>query len=674
MYYLYFVLFISFILLNLKISSKISTNNFSEIIITGFIIYACSLTVTGYFLSFFNFWHSPFLWSILPFFSTYSIYLFFKNFEFIENRKSTFKLFGRNIQKIDEEVKASSQFQKRLFQLLFIFLIILFLSLIIGFFVNSPNEWDSMTGHLNRILYFIQNGNTKFFIGTNWNIDTYPKSFPNHQVYPFLMTHKNEMWFKFHNLSSYIISGFSFYGIMKRLNYDFKTRLITACFYLFIPIAIIQSTTTDTDIVLASYLSVLIYFIISYFDQFEKRYILLSALTFSIALAHKITFLFTFPSLLLLLVFLFFKKRNEKPLRNIRYIISSFIICFILIVLPCGYLSNILHYRHPIGPKIALEHQSIERARTFDNLLEQGSRNLLRYSSDLLNLDGLRNIESIEKINSTFKKPFEAIDKKLNLRLESEKDFTIIPFSFNRKPIFFNGTPIMGIMVIFYLCSILFVFFEPNKNRKQISLFLLGCFIIHFLILSFTAAYDPWKGRYMQSSFVFLLPIGGILIEKILYQKKLLIQIISFVFFLLVGFSGIITALLHNRALLVPYKGQKTIFQQSRIEKLTISRPDIKTAYQNFDIIVPNDAVVAIATINDDYEYPLWGKSFSRKLIPINPFGLGLQPIPKECNYLFFTSQLIKPIKGDIDLSKMKYPHSENIIVPGENYYLRKLK
>jgi hypothetical protein len=106
---------------------------------------------------------------------------------------------------------------------------------------------------------------------------------------------------------------------------------------------------------------------------------------------------------------------------------------------------------------------------------------------------------------------------------------------------------------------------------------------------------------------------------------------------------------------------------------LTISRPDISEAYRRFDKIVPENATVALATINDDYEYPLWGKTFSRKLIPINPFEQGLQPIPKEASYLFFSKKIIKPKSTDIRLGT-DTTITKHIIVPGEDYYLRKLK
>ena len=142
---------------------------------------------------------------------------------------------------------------------------------------------------------------------------------------------------------------------------------------------------------------------------------------------------------------------------------------------------------------------------------------------------------------------------------------------------------------------------------------------------------------------------------------------------ILICLSSISTLLFNIRALPFAFYGKKSFLNLDRIENLTISRPDITKAYQNFDKLVPEDAVVALATINDDYEYPLWGKNLSRKLIPINPFEQGLQAIPKEANYLFFAKSVIQPEKGDIRLGTDQIL-KEGVIIPGEDYYLRKVK
>mgnify|MGYP000042901930 CR=1 FL=1 len=56
-----------------------------------------------------------------------------------------------------------------------------------------------------------------------------------------------------------------------------------------------------------------------YFDNFEKRYILLSALVFSIGLAHKITFVYSILPILLLIGILIWK--NKKKINNNKFYI-----------------------------------------------------------------------------------------------------------------------------------------------------------------------------------------------------------------------------------------------------------------------------------------------------------------------------------------------------------------
>ena len=106
---------------------------------------------------------------------------------------------------------------------------------------------------------------------------------------------------------------------------------------------------------------------------------------------------------------------------------------------------------------------------------------------------------------------------------------------------------------------------------------------------------------------------------------------------------------------------------------MTLGRPDIYVPYKRFDELVPETATVALGTINDDYEYPLYGPHLSRRLLAINPFEQGLRPIPKQADYLFFAKSVIRPQPGDIRLGT-DTTMREGVVVPGEDYYLRKLK
>ena len=393
-------------------------------------------------------------------------------------------------------------------------------------------------------------------------------------------------------------------------------------------------------------------------------------LAFGLALSHKITFVFSFLPLLIIYLYSFYCKADNKLEYKFKHLFYAHVLGLIFFVAPTGYIANYKYYNHPIGPEVATKHQSVERAGSINNLIIQGSRNVARYSLDILNLDGLRNWPFIEEKQVLLKAKLAKLDTYFNLGLEKTTDYTIIPFRFNRRFEFFNGSPIFGSFFILLILPSIFIFFRKFKLNNGI--FLLA-FILHFLTLAYSAPYDPWKGRYMISSLIYIVPFFVYIADYYFYNSTNRLSKYFFVLtVLIISFSALSTIGLNLRALPFDAYGKKSILRLNRIEALTVSRPDITLAYENFEKLVPINAVVALGTINDDYEYPLWGKDFKRKLIPINPFGEGLQKIPKEAQYLFFASSVIKPFKTDIRLAT-HLGMTKGIMVPGEDYYLRKL-
>lgn len=669
---MYWIAFISFILMNYKVASKISNKNLEEILIIGFTIYTSSIILTGYGLSAFGLWNSRILWAIIPFFITSLTYYFFQRpvFAFEMEHISAFKVIGSAIQTTHQTYSKLSGIERFIFACLFwSFLIICVLQTSLVF--NSPpNEWDSMTGHLNRVIYFLKRGTMSHFIGTNWNIDTYPRSFCSLQVYPFLMSGYNEYLFKLPNIGSYWILSFGIYGILKNLGIKFKTRLFLSIIFLFLPNVLMQSITTETDIVLAAYLCTIVYYLVAYKKQEKTIYLYLASLTFGLALSHKITFVFSFIPLLILYAYCFMPAIKKRALFVIKHIFIAHFLGAVLYVAATGYIANYIHYGHPIGPPTATQHQSVERAGSLGNLLIQGSRNVVRYGFDLFNFDGLRNIMVVEKLNHAMKAPFRVIDQGLQLGLEKVTEFTIIPFTFDKRFEYFNGSPIYGSIFIFLVLPSLLMFIRrPNWTLGLFSL----AFSIHFATLAFTAAYDPWKGRYMISSAIYLFPVLTYISSYIFERKQHFISsiILGFVV-VIISLSAILTLGLNIRALPFNAYGKKSILELDRVAALTINRPDITKAYQNFEKLVPVNATVALGTINDDFEYPLWGAKFSRKLIPLNPFEQGIQAIPSEAQYLFFSKNVFQPQNGDIRLGT-DTTMVEGVLVRGEDYYLRKL-
>ncbi len=285
-----------------------------------------------------------------------------------------------------------------------------------------PNEWDSMTGHLNRVMQYIQRGTMRHFGGTNWNIDTYPKSVCTLQIYGFLMTNRFENGFKFIHHLSYWTAIVSVFGIVQRISQlttgkaNLTAGFFCALVYALVPDFLMQAITTETDNVLTAYLSVVIYMLFTYRQTRDNRYLYMAGRAFGMAFGHKITFALLLPSVFVIMIYTVFLSDSLAITvgRTLR-LAGAIVVGVGLWTLPTGYLKNIEVFGHPIGPPTALKHQSVERAGSLKNLLEQGSRNLVRYSYDHVNLDGLRNLPTGNRLNHFMREPLVWLEDKLHM-------------------------------------------------------------------------------------------------------------------------------------------------------------------------------------------------------------------------------------------------------------------
>lgn len=664
------------------VSKKIAQPSLTEWILISFVLFVGCVIPTGFVLSALDQTANVFSWIIgtyimlavqlgvwtllIPGKQDYAVS------SIVNNRLSTFVIWAREL----------SPYLKFIFAFMFGTMVIIGITNLILVLFTVPNEWDSMTGHLNRAIRYIQRGTMAHFGGTNWNMDTYPKSLTSIQIYCYLISGNVENAFKLIHHLSYYITLIAVFGIAQRIGRNLSASIFCAFAYGMFLDFLMQAITTETDIVLTAYLSCLLYFLFTYFNTRDNRYLYLSGLVFGIVFGHKATFALLLPSVFVVMVYTVFLAPDFKIFFN-RFLKLGLAIAVAVCIymLPTGYIKNIQVFGHPIGPPTALKHQSIERFGTIKNGIKQGSRNVVRYSYDFFNLDGLRNAQWGYDLNTVIRKPIVVLEDKLNMRLDEETEYAIVPFSFQRRFDFYNANPYWGIFgFALILPLILLVFFRVVWSR--VHWFLALAFILHFCAISFSAVYDPFKGRYFIETGLF-----GVLFLLLLFSHHRL-SIIKprrqvwkgyvAMIVVLACVSALMSVYLNIRCLPIGAYGHESALKMDRIEFQTFARPDITPAYKQFDSIVPQDATVALATINDDFEYPLYGEDLSRKLISINPFEEGLRPIPKEADYLMYARSVIndtsriKALPGDLRLgtdTTMK-----NLIVKGEDYYLRKLK
>lgn len=671
-----------------RLSTQICRRSLTEWWLTTFLLGAGSVILTGFILSaLYQTANTP-VWAGSVFITSTVLGAVLKRLVTQQDRFSVTSLVRERWSTAREWFSQLPTYSRFLFSSLFITLAVLAVTNLLIVFFTVPNEWDSMTGHLNRVMQYVQRGTMRHFGGTNWNIDTYPKSVCTLQIYAFLMTGHFENGFKFIHHLSYWTAIVAVFGVVQRIGQNkLSASFFCALAYALFPDFLMQSITTETDIVLTAYLSVLLYMLFSYHtfrttDRSANRYLYLAGMAFGIAYGHKITFTLLLPSVFTIMVYTVFLSPSWSVTFERTWRLGAAIAVGVCLwMLPTGYLKNIEVFGHPIGPPTALKHQSVERAGPLSNLLEQGSRNVVRYGYDHVNLDGIRNLAIGAKLNHIMREPLVVLENVLHMRLDEETDFSIQPFAFDRKFVFYNANPYWGIFGFGLVFPLLFLVLI-RYVRSTPHLFLGIALGLHFAALSYSAPYDPFKGRYFIETGLFGVTFLALLFTNPRVSTEAPGRIIWKSYVGLVTVFGCLSALLciflNTRALPFAWtapdgRSFESAFKANRIRQMTLGRPDTYIPYKRFDELVPEHATVALGTINDDYEYPLYGPNLSRRLIAINPFEQGLKPIPKNADYLFFDKSVITPKPGDIRLGT-DTTMREAVIVPGEDYYLRKLK
>ena len=684
---LYFLSLVLFVIYIGRISARICRRSLTEWWLTSFLLGAGSVIFTGFVLSaLYQTANAP-VWAGSVFVTATVLGTILRRLVPHQERFSVPRLVQERWQTLRNWFSDLSGYSRFLFSILFATLAILAVTNLLIVLFTVPNEWDSMTGHLNRVMQYIQRGTMRHFGGTNWNMDTYPKSVCTLQIYSFLMTGRFENGFKFIHHLSYWTAIVAVFGIVQRIGQNrLSASFFCALAYALLPDFLVQAITTETDIVLTAYLSVLLYMLFTYQTSIIKqtgdsRYLYFAGMAFGIAFGHKITFLLLLPSVFVIMIYTVFLSPSWTITFNRTWRLAIAIMVGVCLwTLPTGYLKNIEVFGHPIGPPTALKHQSVERAGSLANLLEQGSRNVVRYGFDHINLDGIRNTKVGAEVNHAMRQPLVLVEDKLHMRLDEETDFSIQPFAFDRKFVFYNANPYWGIFGFGLAFPLLFLVLI-GYVRSTPHLFLGIALLLHFAALSYSAPYDPFKGRYFIETGLFGITFLALLFLHPQTSVDVPKRTIWKGYVALVTVLGCLSALmcifLNTRALPFAWTAPDGIafpsaFHSDRIRQITIGRADTYIPYKRFDELVPDNATVALATINDDYEYPLYGPKLSRRLIAINPFEQGLKPIPKNADYLFFDKSVIKPKPGDLRLGTDTTLRAR-MIVPAEDYYLRKL-
>jgi hypothetical protein len=211
--------------------------------------------------------------------------------------------------------------------------------------VSAPNNADSFAYHLARIPYWLQNHSVQHY-PTHILRQLYQPPWAEFALMHFQILTGNDyvanllQWFC--GLGTLVAVSL----ITKQLGGDRKAQILTMLLTATLPMLILQSSSTQNDLVMTFWISCFVYFMLKFQESYRLQYAILLGLAMGLAILTKGTaYLYVFPFCIYLLIKYLFGF-NKKIL------IGGLVICLLALALNLGHYSrNMQVFGNPISPK-----------------------------------------------------------------------------------------------------------------------------------------------------------------------------------------------------------------------------------------------------------------------------------------------------------------------------------
>jgi len=394
--------------------------------------------------------------------------------------------------------------------------IVLVVELIIAF-VFIPNNWDSMTYHLSRVGYWAQFKSLRHFPTNIPRQNVYPINGEILLLWPYVFL-KSDVGFGLLQFISMFFTSILVYKTSLLIKLSKKQSLLSACLYITLPLIILESTTTQNDIVATFFIFFAVYSLMSGFKTGSNDYILLSGISTGIAFGIKATFFLAAPGMIAGLIYYFRANSNEEnKLRLIKWI--SYSLCFIALLGSYNYILNFIETKNVFGGHDA---HAISQY-SFDAFISNFTRIMYKF----VDLTGIPNslypYSLAGKASEISKSLFALFDIKFNTS-EATSPGIIFDFAINKRCnadlSYFGPLGFILILPAFFVNTVRMLSRKRiNPFKAWLTMFSISILVSFCVLLK----YNPWNGRFFIMFITFLMPFCGSFYRserKISYRLK----------------------------------------------------------------------------------------------------------------------------------------------------------
>lgn len=490
----------------------------------------------------------------------------------------------------------------------------------------APFNWDSMTYHLPRMVYYLQQGHLGSFNTNYWAQVIHPKISTILMIHTYVASGGNENCTPLPQYAAYLACIFAVYGIVRLCGYRRLYSFVTAGIYGLLTENLLEAGTTQNDLIMTAYIGGVIFSFLAFRKQRQYLFLFFGALFLGLAVGVKGSVVLVFPSLVLVIIFSLFAASGMTWRRlwvGCAFATGASIVMMTLLALPSGYYQNWRSFGHAIAPPIVRQMHSFD-GQPASYIFRNGTLNLCRFASEFISLDGLPSTcQAITSFQTFSRQSIGSATSLIGLNLTTNEAVRS-PYIYDKAPIInedFSYWGPLGFMLLWPAVFLAILGVIRNKTLRVLAY----SSLVFVVVQSYSGPYDPWRGRYFIACAVFSAPIAVAWLTSSRVSIKCWVSLAL----LLGGLGAINTAYQSGGEL---FSNEQ--YRNDRIRQLSYRNQAFYNGFKKFEAEVPTNATVAMSCGWDVYEYPLLGAKFSRHLIHVQRNETGQFPVPADCQYL----------------------------------------
>ncbi len=445
--------------------------------------------------------------------------------------------------------------------------------------IAPPNNWDSMTYHMPRVAHWIQNQTLGIYT-TNIARQLAILPFAEYLILHWQILTGSDLFANFVQFLSMIGCLIGVSLICKLFNADRFTQLLSSVLCLTIPMGILQSSSTQNDIVSAFYGICFLSFMLLEKKEFKNKYLIPLIISLGLATFTKSSsFAYLLP-FFLLFTFASFKKNKTKSFLPIILLLTT------AILINAGHAFRCSKLDKSITDKTSYK------------LIKPGKFGIAPTLSNALKNIRVHLATPSLKINTFIENGIITIHKFLDIEV-NDPDLTYSPDKkfYIKMPFHEDHAGNLLHTLLITVCLFLFIISKQNKSIKELNSYLTGLLLGFILFVTF-CKWQPWISRLQLPLFIFSVPFIAIMLSR---MKRNILLVLAILFVI----ASLPWVLKNESRNLI---GRNNIFSLKRSSLYFKNRPPLEPSYVKTVSYLSENKInkIGILCSEDDWEYPLW--------------------------------------------------------------------